>query len=481
MKTTLKSGEKKPKDLFQTNRPVYYPGHTMDHLPIKERYYSFTLIHSQRFARTMAIALLVIFGGILGLAFVPWQQNLQANGYITALNPEERPQVITTAIGGMIEKWYVKEGQAVKKGDTLLKITETKDKYFDPQTVNRLGQQVEAKSQAVQNIKAKIEALDRQITALQDGLTLGVQKAKNKVLQAQYKVRVDSADLAAARTDYAIAQERFNRNQILFNKQLISQNALESFRLKLQETQAKFTSAENKLAVAQNELINSRLELNAVEAEYLSKIAKARSDRNEAAYGLNDAQAALVKLENERASTSIRTDNYIIRAPQDGFIVKAIKTGIGEYVKAGEGVITIMPRKHTMAVEMYFSPTDVALLEKGREVRLQFDGWPALQFSGWPQVSLGTFGGKIYNIDYVNSTKGKYRVLVVPSDNPKDEPWPRQLRIGLGVYGWAMLDTVSLWYELWRQLNGFPPSLQQPIELEHHKKGEKGEEDKDEE
>lgn len=481
MKTTLKATEKKLKDLFQSNRPIYYPGQTVDQLPIKERYYSFTLIHSQRFARTMAIVLVVIFAGLLALAFVPWQQNLQANGYITALNPEERPQVITTAIGGMIEKWYIKEGQAVKKGDTLLQIAETKDKYFDPLTVSRLGQQVDAKSQAVLHIKAKIEALDRQIDALQDGLSLGIQKAKNKVLQAQYKMRGDSADVAAARTDYAIAQERFNRNQILFNKQLLSQNAFETFRLKLQETQAKSTSAENKLSIAQNEFINSRLELNAVEADYLSKIAKARSDRNEAAYGLNDAQASLAKLENERAGTAIRADNYIIRAPQDGFIVKAMKSGIGEYAKAGEGIVTIMPGKHTMAIEMYFSPTDVALLEKGREVRLQFDGWPALQFSGWPQVSIGTFGGKIYNIDYVNSAKGKYRVLVVPSDNPKDDPWPRQLRIGLGVYGWAMLDTVSLWYELWRQLNGFPPSLQQPIELDHHKKEKKEEAKEDDE
>ena len=29
--------------------------------------------------------------------------------------------------------------------------------------------------------------------------------------------------------------------------------------------------------------------------------------------------------------------------------------------------------------------------------------------------------------------------------------------MGSGVYGWALLDDVPVWYELWRQINGFPP------------------------
>jgi hypothetical protein len=52
-------------------------------------------------------------------------------------------------------------------------------------------------------------------------------------------------------------------------------------------------------------------------------------------------------------------------------------------------------------------------------------------------------------------TKGKYRILVVP--DPADEPWPEQVRVGSGAYGWALLKDVPIWYEMWRQLNGFPP------------------------
>ncbi|MFN3316461.1 MAG: hypothetical protein ACK40K_06590, partial [Raineya sp.] len=71
--------------------------------------------------------------------------------------------------------------------------------------------------------------------------------------------------------------------------------------------------------------------------------------------------------------------------------------------------------------------------------------------------SIGTFGGEVVVIDYVNTKDNKYRVLVLPDKN--DRPWPTSLRIGTGTYGWFMLRDVPIWYEIWRQLNGFPPSL----------------------
>jgi hypothetical protein len=90
-------------------------------------------------------------------------------------------------------------------------------------------------------------------------------------------------------------------------------------------------------------------------------------------------------------------------------------------------------------------------------VRIEFDGFPALQVTGWPSVSVGSFGGTVKVVDFVNTHPGEFRILVVP--DPQDEPWPVQLRNGSGTKGWVMLDSVPLWYEWWRQLNGFPASL----------------------
>jgi hypothetical protein len=104
---------------------------------------------------------------------------------------------------------------------------------------------------------------------------------------------------------------------------------------------------------------------------------------------------------------------------------------------------------------------DVPLILDNSEVRLQFEGWPSVQFSGWPSVAVGTFAGKVWAIDRVSSNGGKYRLLIKPTTPvpENDEPWPVQLRQGSGVYGRIILRSVPLWYEIWRQLNGFPPSL----------------------
>jgi hypothetical protein len=103
------------------------------------------------------------------------------------------------------------------------------------------------------------------------------------------------------------------------------------------------------------------------------------------------------------------------------------------------------------------------LISKGRKVRIEFDGFPALQFSGWPSVSVGSFGGTVEVIDFVNTKPGEFRILVIP--DPTDDKWPKQIRNGSGIQGWVMLDDVPVWYEIWRQLNGFPPSLyEEPLD-----------------
>jgi membrane fusion protein, adhesin transport system len=406
------------------------------------------------FARWIQI-LIVLFIIIL---FLPWQQNISGTGTVTALSPEGRPQTIQNIIGGRIEKWYVQEGDYVKAGDSLLLISEIKDEYFDPDLLPRLDEQLTAKRQGIDGYESKITALNQQLEALRDGLSYTLQKSRNKVIQSRMKVVSDSIDLIALQRNYEITKNRLERYEEGYKDGLFSLTDLESRRLKVQEENAKLISQQNKLDIARQELINARIELNSVQAEYNDKIAKANSDRSSALSSLSEGESELSKLRNKRSSVQIRQNNYIIRAPQSGYLVKALKAGLGETIKEGETIATLQPENAQIAVELYVNPMDVALVSPGREVRLEFDGWPALQFSGWPDVSVGTFGGRVTVIDRVNSTNGKFRLLVVPKE---DEPWPQAIRQGSGVYGWVMLSDVSVWYEIWRQLNGFPPNMNQ--------------------
>jgi multidrug resistance efflux pump len=408
---------------------------------------------STRVIKRWMLSFFIIFITVL---FLPWQQNINGKGAITALTPQDRPQTIQNTIDGQIVEWFAREGQLVQEGDTILEIREIKDEYFDPNIIQRFNEQIVAKNNGLESYNQKIGALDNQVSALESNLLLSLEKARNKIKQNRTKVVSDSIDVVNAELQVKIADNRYERGVTQYEKQIFSLQDLESRKLKVQETQAKLLSFQNKLSISKQELINSQIEFNSVRADYNEKLAKSRSDIGSARASLADGENELSKLKNKKSSVEVRRGYYIVRAPQTGYVVKTLKSGIGETIKQGESICTLQPTNPQVAVELYVRAMDVPLIKKGREVRLEFEGWPALQFSGWPSVAVGTFGGTVTVIDYVDSNNGDYRLLVTPKSG---EVWPEQLRVGSGVFGWVMLENVPVWYELWRQLNAFPPSL----------------------
>jgi len=410
--------------------------------------------HFNRFLLAFAIIVFIIL-------FLPWTQTVSGTGFLTTLKPDQRPQTIQSPIPGRIEKWFVREGDFVNKGDTILFISEIKNEYFDPQLVERTGKQLEAKSRAVTSYEEKVRALNSQIGALQRGRLLKLEQTRNKLLQARLKVVSDSIDLEAGRTNVAIAQRQYDRVAQLEAEGLKAVTDVEEKRLKLQETQAKLVSQQNKLLASRNEVINSEVEINRVQAEYTEKVSKARSEMFTAQSNQFDTEAQVSKLENELSNYEIRNGLYYVKAPQSGYINKAVQAGIGQTFKEGEQLVNIMTSDFEMAVESYIRPIDLPLVHKGEKVRIQFDGWPAIVFSGWPNLSYGTYGARVVAVENFISSNGKYRILLAP--DPDDQPWPKDLRVGSGAGTIALLEDVPIWFEIWRQLNGFPPNYYQPV------------------
>lgn len=406
-----------------------------------------------KFLTAFAIILVIIL-------FLPWTQIVSGKGSLTTLTPDQRPQTIQSPIPGRIENWYVKEGEYVNKGDTILHISEIKNDYFDPQLVSRTEQQISAKGMSVKAFEEKVKALTTQINALNTERGLKLNQARNKLLQAKLKVESDSIDLEAAKTNIKIAERQYERVVTLEKEGLKAITDVEEKRLKLQETQAKLISQENKLLTSINEVINSEIEINRISAEYADKTSKAQSEMFTAQSSQFDTSAQVTKLENEKTNYQMRNDMYYIRAPQSGIINTAIRGGIGETFKEGERLVGIMPDGYDLAVETFVEPIDLPLIYIDAKVRIQFDGWPAIVFSGWPNVSYGTYGGKVVAIENFISDNGKYRILIAP--DPEAEEWPKDVRVGSGAYTMALLEDVPIWFELWRKLNGFPPNYYQP-------------------
>lgn len=422
---------------------------------------SFSMVREYKAGKIFARLLVIFFAILVVVSLLPWTQNIRSKGYVTTLHPDQRPQMVPSVIAGRIEKWYVREGDFVNKGDTLIFISETKDEYFDPQLLERTEEQIKAKELAVNSYMSKVQALDGQIDALIKTKKLKIEQANNYLRQAHLKIMSDSIDLEAAKTNYNIAEKQMERMDEMYAEGLKSLTDLEKRKLKLQETQAKLISAENKLLTSRNQLINAEVELSSIENVYRDKLAKAESEKYEALSKMYDAEAVVTKMQNQFMNYSVRTGMYQITAPQDGYITKTIRAGIGETVKPGEELLSIMPSKYDLAVSMYISPIDLPLIAHGQNVMFMFDGWPSIAFSGWPNLSYGTFAGNVVGIDNFISENGKYRILVSPDES--EQEWPSELRVGAGAIGMALLKDVPIWYELWRRLNGFPPDFYQGV------------------
>lgn len=416
----------------------------------------------------LMLTLLIVF---LVFMFLPWTQNVRGTGAVTTLDPSQRPQSIQSAIPGRVEKWYVGEGDSVKKGDTIVFISEVKSEYFDPNLLDRTKRQINSKEFSQRSYEEKAQALQRNIDGLVVERKLKLEQAENKLYQAKLKVQSDSIDLEAVKIQLKIAERQFYRTDTLEREGLKSRVDRENKEVKLRESQAKLISQENKLRESINEVLNARIEINRINTEYTNKISKGQSDRMSALSSLYSTDADVAKLENMYSNYELRQGFRYITAPQDGFINRAIQRGIGETFKEGDEIVTIMPDDIDLAVETFVRPIDLPLLHAGEKVRIIFDGWPAIFFSGWPNMSFGTYGGVVVAVERNISPNGRYRVLIKPDYT--DQEWPQVIRAGSGAKTFALLKDVPIWYELWRQINGFPPDYYIPQEGGDTKKGKK--------
>jgi multidrug efflux pump subunit AcrA (membrane-fusion protein) len=398
--------------------------------------------------------------GLIFILFLPWTQNIRARGSVTTLRQEQRPQQLPTVIPGRVVKWYVREGDLVNEGDTLVQISEVKDEYFDPELLKRTQEQINAKELAVDNYQSKASTADVQISALNQALGLKVAELENKIAQQRMKIRSDSMELVAAANDFNIKSEQFRRQRVMYDSGLASLVQLEQRNQAFQESSAKRTSAEIKYGNARQELLRLQLERNGEIQQYAEKVSKAQGDKFQSLSQVQTGAGDIAKLKNQYMNYNIRSGLYTLRAPQAGQVVAAKKSGIGEILKEGDVLVEIVPQHVEYAVEMFVRPVDLPLVNKGQDVRFLFDGFPAIVFSGWPQASYGTFVGEVSAVESSVSTNGKFRVLV--KEKKGEKPWPRQLMMGTGAQAIALLKNVPIWYELWRNINGFPPDFYTP-------------------
>ncbi|WP_066437011.1 HlyD family secretion protein [Chryseobacterium sp. CCH4-E10] len=409
-------------------------------------------IHKKSYVKRWFLSFFILAIIVL---FLPWTQNIKVMGNVTTLYQEQHPQQLNSPIPGKIIKWYVKNGDYVKKGDTILQLSEVKDDYFDPLLVKRTEQQVEAKKGVRDYYEAKVGATNSQLQALSTAKDLKLNQIDIKISQLKNKLAGEEAELAAAKNELKLSEDQYARQKKMYDEGLVSLTQFQQRSISYQNAIAKKTASENKVLQTRQEISNMAIEQNAVIQDYTEKLSKTEGERFQSMGQIEGSEGDIAKLENQVANYKFRQGLYFIVASQDGQIVQLNKAGIGEILKETESIGIIVPKTVDYAVEIYIKPVDLPLIKEGQRVMCIFDGFPAIVFSGWPDSSYGTFAGKVIAIENNISANGLFKALIVEDKTQKR--WPPKIRMGTGVQGIAILNDVPIWYELWRNINGFPP------------------------
>jgi multidrug resistance efflux pump len=417
---------------------------------------SLQLARSSRQARRIAVVLLIMLLSTIGLMmFAPWQQTITGEGYVVAYAPSERQQTLEATIKGRIVRWNpdLVENSRVAKGDFIAEIRDIDDLYADRlqgQLVNTTAI-LESSRKIVEATEGQLNAYRRVQTEIETAQNAYVQSAEEKVSAAEQKLAIAAAAVPQVKAAFDRATELQAAGNI----------ALE----KLQEIQRKLAESEGKEKEEMANLSAARADLRGKKSDREAYIHKAAADVSYYEGALDKAKAEVSKADKElhdmENKVARQNTQLMITAPFDGYVVHISSNGGSQLVKEGDPICTLVPYTEDRAVQIWLDGNDAPLVEAGRHVRLQFEGWPAIQFAGWPSVAVGTFGGTVVSVDMVDNGKGKFRCQILP-DSTETVKWPEErfLRQGVRANGWVLLEQVPLWFEVWRKLNGFPPTVE---------------------
>lgn len=417
-----------------------------------------------RLAARTTFALLIL--SVIALIFVPWQQSSRGYGRVVAFNPQEREQQVTSTAKGIIVNIRddLREGSYVKQGELVMVL-----EPLAREAQQQLENQVKELKAKVSSSEAKMafaqQAIDLQITAgeaIMNSVQEAVYAAEAKVEQAKEKVKGLDASVDRTKAD-------FDRSMSLLEDGLTPQRIylkdLEAYK----KAVASFEEGESFVMEALKNLSSKKEEMIGKKGELDIKNRELRGKYQEAVSELATTKKELSETEQKLGEYGNRLE---IRSPVDGYLHKLHALTGADVVKEGESLFTVVPDTEELAVELIIRGNDVSLLHLRDEVRLQFEGYPAIQFIGWPSVARGTFGGRIAAINPTDDGFGNFRILVIPDDSETalggKDAWPnsQSLRQGILANGWVLLSRndgrlsrVPLGFEIWRQLNGFPPVI----------------------
>lgn len=416
-------------------------------------FHSLEKVHLNPLVKRIWLFSSIVVSLLIMALFLPWQQTVQGEGVVIAYDPTQRDYPVLATMDGFINEFYVNENQFVKKGTKLFTMVDLDKEYLNKLRI------IEGSSKDQYN-NSKIQINNYQDTKknLDQYLAVGLNVYQQKYEQTKNKIDSLKLKKISLEKKHEIEKSNYERTKLLHTDGIESKRNLEVRENSYIEANVELKKISIDLDIEQNDLdiIKNEREKFLKETENKIKLLD-----NDTLSSKNTLQSLGQSVQTNSVNVSRYTSGEVI-AEKDGYVVKIFQNDKNKLIKMSERILHFAPKVTTKSLLLKVSDFNMPLIKEGLPVRIMFYGWPALQISGWPEIRFGTFAGIIKRVEQTSHEKGFYYAQII--EDPK-EPWPKgdSLRIGTQATVWARLETVPIWYQIWRLMNALPPKMVTPV------------------
>ncbi|ELP2655597.1 HlyD family type I secretion periplasmic adaptor subunit [Vibrio parahaemolyticus] len=343
-------------------------------------------------------------------------------------------QTIQSLEGGILKELLVSPGEAVKRGQTIAVLDDTRFKSNYSETTEQVEsllaqkQRLQAELQTVKVKSVQLDWKEQVVIAPQafevtEASHLAFENARANYLEriGQLESELEEARLRIEQQSQAYADTLNTIKTLKSSRTIVVKE-----RNMLREVVASGAVAEVELLKLNRDLIKlegdiagSQAAAQKQKAVYSESIADYRgialSFRTESQGQLNEVISKLAQLNESRHAIADQLNRTQLLSPVDGTIKDIFLRSIGGVVKPGEPIMEIVPRNSALIVEARISPQNIAFIKAGLPA--------TVKFSAYDFVIYGGLKGKVSYVsaDALQTEEGKayYRANIIFNNDDK--------------------------------------------------------------
>ncbi|MGY9032975.1 MAG: HlyD family type I secretion periplasmic adaptor subunit [Rhodobacterales bacterium] len=391
------------------------------------------------------IALLVLVGG-----FGTWAVMAQITGAVIAsgqIEVDRNRQVIQHPDGGVVDVILVQEGDAVVKGDTLIRLDASLLKselaVVEGQLFEIIARRGRLEAERDGETALTFDPLLSDVpqgpsliagqTRLFDARLESNMRAIEQLQQQRAQISSQISGIAAQQTALAtqsdLIQQELTDQQTLLRQQLIQASRV----LALQRQEANLLGRVGELTASTAQAAERQTEIE------IKILTLASTRREEAITRLRDLQYNELELSERSRTLRQRLDRLDLRAPVSGIVYGMQVFAEQSVIRGAEPVMFLVPQDRPLVIATKVQPTDIDQIHLGQDVTLRFSAFDQRRT---PEL-MGTVTLVSADIFLDDSTQVSYYQAQVQLNECKAEKLPEDMVLIPGMPVEAFVRTAD--------------------------------------